>query len=216
MSGRKGAKGRDSCIMPFHSFIPATLVAGSLSLQGSPAGLSLRAATEADAWAHFRLRSLRFRIHVQSAANPRAAGWIGGVEDSPPTTISQVMELLPSTYHSGAVETVPSSWVHVPKSDLAGPFPWYKTVNGSADTTEESPGSLVVVGTLVEVVTLEVYGIFEFKTSLATANTPMLVALRQRVRKERLELQMAREKSLLVTILQSGGSSTGVVNGLKL
>jgi hypothetical protein len=114
------------------------------------------------------------------------------------------MELLPATFHAGPPQTVHSEWIKVPKVDLAGPLPWYKTVLGTADPTEESPGSLIVVGVGTDLVSIEVYGVFEFKTSLATANTPAVLTLRMRVRQERSDAIRAREKSLLVSLLSSG------------
>jgi len=218
-TGRKVGGRQDSCTMPFHFFFSTAMVGGTLNLTCTPANFSSRAGVEADAWAHFKVRNLRFRLHpnTDSGLNPRAAGWVGGVQDTPPSTITQVMELLPSTIITDN-QTTPSDWVSVPKADLAGPFPWYKTVAGAADPTEESPGAIIIAGTGTEVIQLEIRGIFEFKTSVATANTPAARMLRERVRAERLASLTQKEKEVLLKILQSPvpqaidlkGVSTGV------
>ena len=151
MPGNKGrnavGKGGDSATFPFHTLYSTVLSAGVLPIAVTPVGLSPRASIEADCWAHFRLKRLAFRLFPASTAASnvgQGAGFIGGIQDTPPTTITQVMELLPSTY-IGADQTCPTEWVHVPRSDLAGPIPWYKTVAGTADPTEESPDRKSVV-----------------------------------------------------------------------
>jgi len=207
--GRKGVKGKDSCFMPFHFYNRNVFTGGTVAILATPATLSTRAGVEADAWAHFRIPKLSFRLHpTGSIAADQACGYVGGVEDTPPSTITQVGELIPSTVLASDT-TVPTEWVHVPRSDLAGPFPWYKTVAGAADPIEESPGALIVAGTGTDAFGLEIRGVFEFKTSVATANTPMQRQLHARLREERLVGEVARSRELLLKILGSQGLATG-------
>jgi hypothetical protein len=111
--------------------------------------------------------------------------------------------LLPSTVIS-AGQSIPSEWVNVSKSDLAGPFPWYKTVVGTADPTEESPGLVTIAGTSTDAFVAEFRGVFEFKTSVATANTPLGVNLRRRIHEERALSAILAQKNVLMRILSTG------------
>lgn len=188
--------------MPFHTLLQSNLVSGFYGLQVSPnSAMSLRASVEADVWAHFRMTSLKFRLHPGTfSGTPLSAGYIGGLQDTPPTTIPQVMELLPSTYLSDEV-TKPTEWVSVGKGELAGPFPWYKTVGGSADPTEESPGSIYIAGTSTDAFALEIRGVFEFKTAVAAANTPVAIKARQQLHRDRVTSEVGRERAVLLRLL---------------
>lgn len=192
---------KDSQILPFHALITGVLVSGNLSLALNPQVLAAQGATRvlavADNWGHFRVKQFAFRIHHGAITGDVAAGFLGGVQDTGPSSKAQVMELLPSTYQ-GATYTKPSEWVKVSPRDLAGPFPWYKTVPGTADATEEAPGVLYISGTAAETQVLEVRGVFEFKTSVAPANTPLAVKLITQLRKERerTEHEMVRKNLL--------------------
>lgn len=201
--GRKaGGKSGDSCIMPFH-FINTTALSGGgiLTFILSPnASVSPRALIEADTWAHFRVRSFSFRIHPSGTLGPLVAGFQGGIQDTLPATIAQVSELLPSTV-LGTAATVPSEWVRVSKEELAGPLPWYKTIPGTADATEESPGIVCLSGGASEALVLEMRGTFEFKTAVSALNTPMFANMRMRLREERARVTFASERDLLLKIL---------------
>jgi len=207
-SGRKGAGGRDSTSIPFHSILNGALVAGGVSVAASPVGLSARAGTEADAWAHFRIKRLAFRqLPTSPITGIQVCGFIGGVQDTPPANVSDAAELLPSCV-KGIGQTVPTEWVRVSSGDLAGPFPWYKSIAGTADSTEESPGTIILRGTGTDTFTIELRGIFEFKTSVATANTPAMVQLRSKVREERLASMTSQERAVLLKILGASGAVT--------
>jgi len=199
--------------MPFHYVLTNTLTSGAFTQFLTPA-LFPRVNTEADAWAHFRVKKLQVRLHRASTLNgPMSVGYMGGVQDNLPASVYGATETLPSTFMS-PVTTVPTDWVHVPKVDLAGPFPWYKTVAGAADATEESPGIFFVMGTSSDTFYAEFRGTFEFKTSLATANTPIALQMRTAVREERLKRVLETERALLLRILATTpGSSAG---GLSL
>jgi hypothetical protein len=138
----------------------------------------------------------------RAASNAMAAGFVGGVQDSPPATIAQTTELLSSCIQS-SFSTVPTEWVRVTKSEMAGPIPWYKTVQGTADSTEESPGQIVITGNGTDSFLIEYRGVFVFKTSLATANTPAALALRQRMREERQRAVQTAERTDLLRVLGS-------------
>jgi len=166
-----------------------------------------RLAVEADAWAHFRVKRLSFRLHPTSPKTAaQACCYIGGVQDTPPATFSAISEVLSSCIN-GVGSTVPSDWVHVLKSEVAGPFPWYKSVAGTADSTEEAPGSFQVVGTGTETFTLEFRGIFEFKTAVATTNTPVALAARRQLHLERVNAERARARMVLLQVLNSTPSA---------
>jgi hypothetical protein len=196
--------GKDGCLVPFKYALIATMTAGISNVAMTPSSTSLsptRLPAAADEWAHFRVRRFRFRLHPLNAVNnAQCAGYVGGVQDTPPGAFGAVSELLPSTV-LGADTTIPSSWVDIPKEDLAGCFPWYKTVPGGADPTEEQPGSIQIAGTGTDVYLLEMEGVFEFKTAVGTGNTPEEVALRLRLKeihaKQRVEVERTRALRLI-------------------
>lgn len=205
--GRRGGGRPDSVIIPFHYTNSTAFAAGIYQSFLIPA-LFPRVLAEADAWCHFRIRKLSFRLLPTSPSTvPQAVGYVGGVEDTPPATFVQVSELIPSTI-KGVGQTTPSAWVHVPKIDLAGPFPWYKTIQGTADPTEESPGSIIAVGTGTEAVIIEFKGKFEFKTAVATANTPAALAARSALRRERIDHALSYERDRILKILATSGNKT--------
>jgi len=200
--------------MPFHYVLTNTLTSGAFTQFLIPT-LFPRVGTEADAWAHFRVKKLMMRLHRASALNgPMSFGYMGGVQDNLPSSVYGATETIPSSFMS-PVTTVPTDWVHVPKVDLAGPFPWYKTVAGAADATEESPGIIFVCGTGTDTFYCEFRGTFEFKTSLATANTPLALQMRQSVREERLKRVLDNERALLLRILSTTPASLLAPGGVK-
>jgi hypothetical protein len=208
---RKGGKnGRDSCDMPFHYIFTGSLTSGANAQLLTPA-LFPRVGTEADAWAHFRVKKLAFRHlkHLSTLNGPQVAAFVGGVQDSPPATVAAASEVLSSAY-LGEFQTVHSEWVHVTKAELAGPFPWYKTVAGAADPSEESPGYFSVVGPGSDSFYIEFRGTFCFKVSLATANTPVALDARRRIREERVANVVRAERDVLLKIL-STAPTAGVV-----
>ncbi len=193
--------------MPFHYVFTQTLVSGAYSFNLQPANFP-RVGTEADAWAHFRVKKLSFRLHRTALINgPQMGCYVGAVEDNTVATVASASEVLPSTFLS-PVQVAPTEWVHVPKADLAGPFPWYKTISGTADPTEESPGQFAVVGTGTDTFYAEFRGTFEFKVSLATANTPAALKLRAEVREARARKYIESERAILLRVLSSQQSPT--------
>lgn len=207
MSRKSSHRVKDSCLFPFHSvWAIGSVTATNLPLAPNST-LTPRGAIEADSWAHFRVLRFKFRVLSNSVVTNQmnlALGYIGGVQDTPPASASAVMELIPSVLYP-ATQTIPTRWVTVPKEDLVGPFPWYKTVLGTAGTTEEAPGYLAAVPSQYTgtngTVYVEVYGLFEFKTSVATANTPVAIALRSRVREERVKTADDDERARIVKLL---------------
>lgn len=199
--GRKGGMG-DGAVIPFHISLSGSLAAGAFSFNLNPSAIN-RLLIEADAWAHFRVRSFSFRLLPTSPSTvAQAAGFVGGIQDTPPASYLQVSELLPSCV-KGVGQTIPTSWVRVSRSDLAGPFPWYKTIPGSADATEEAPGSVIVIGTGTEAYNIEMKGKFEFKTSVNSGNTPLSAELRAKIREERQALAIRKERDILLRILST-------------
>lgn len=197
---RKSTK--DGCLLPFHYVQYVALVAGVQSFNGNPAGLSPRALVEADSWAHFRLRSLRFRLHPASSAPTdfQVAVWVPGVQDTPPATQGNAAEILNCAV-LGSRTTVPTSWVNVMKEDLAGPLPWYKSITGTADATEEAPGAVYALGSTTNPVCIEFAGVFEFKGAVASANTPMALKLLAELRAARAAHSDQRAREKVVALL---------------
>lgn len=207
--GRKGGGGKDSIRVPFHFVNSGVLVAGVFGLALLPASFS-RIAQEADAWAHFRVPKLSFRLLPTSPVTvAQAAGFIGGVQDTNPSTLQQVTELIPSCV-KGVGQTTPTNWVHVSKQELAGCFPWYKSIAGTADATEESPGTVSIVGTGTETFIIEFKGVFEFKTGVNISNTPAALKMRALVRQERIDSMRRVEREALLKILSVGSDTTKI------
>ncbi len=208
---RKGS--RDVCEVQFHGIIAATLTAGVQQLLLNPSVLSgvgmSRLGTVADTYAHYRVKQLAFRLMPGAArSNDMAAGYVGGVQDTPPSTNAQVMELLPACY-LGLSQTVPTEWVRVPKADLAGPLPWYKSLTGGADATEEQPGAIFVTAVAAtDPFDLEIRATYEFKTAVAPANTPAAVAARRTIREERIALERKRESGAVLGLIAKAAVGT--------
>jgi len=171
---------------------------------------STRLLAAADEWAHFKVLKLRFRMHPTPSgvtAN-QAMGWVGGVQDTLPGTFTQVGELLSSCFLAGET-TVPTEWVECSGAEISGPLPWYKSVSGAADATEEAPGYFVVVGTGTETFNAEIRGILQFKTSISTANTPKdLESMKLRLESRRRAMR-EKEGSAILDLLSSLDRGSG-------
>lgn len=197
----------DTSVVDFHIIGTLSLSAGVNTLQVSPSGfnsLSTRFGNMADGWGHFRVRRLRFRLlpSLAATANIVVMGYVGGIEDTTPATVATVGELMASTsMQAGACQTVPSNWVNVPRVELAGPFPWYKAINGAATTTEEAPGLICFAGTGTQTFYFEFYVTFEFKVALDPGNTPMAISLRKELLELRRKAAIAKEKEALERVL---------------
>jgi hypothetical protein len=187
-------------VFPFHTTVNASMSSGLASFLLSPnSTVSPRGLIEADTWAYFRVKSFEFRLHPTSDVL-QACGFIGVVADTLPSSISQISELLASVM-KGSNSTVPTEWCRVRNSELSGAFPWYKTIPGTADPTEEAPGYMVLAGGTTGIYTLEMRGVFEFKDAVASGNTPAAVAMRQRIHQERVQLALDKERALLLKVL---------------
>jgi len=201
----------DEELFPFHTLVPITGAGQTLISVNPNNTLTPRGSVEADSWAHFQCRKLKFRMHpcgiVPVAAVTTAnvsVGYCGGIQDTPPASASQVLELHPSTFLS-KTQTLPTAWVTVPSIDLRGPLPWYKAISGTADSTEEAPGQICVFTTDATngmfTNQLEVKGVFAFKTSVATGNTPAAVAARLTLHEERKKAADKDESERLFSLL---------------
>lgn len=206
----------DSAVVPFHSIVISAFTSGVANFGISPnAVLSpTRLVAAADEWAHFRIKSLAFRLHPGTRTSAQIACAVGGVQDTPPATIAQAGEVIPSCFLA-VNTTVPSEWCRVPPADLAGPLPWYKSVVGAADATEEAPGNFIILGTGSESFTLEAKGVFEFKTAVATGNTPMELGMRLALREERIKAHALKERQRLLAAL-AGTVSTATPDAPRL
>ncbi len=190
-------KASDSMVVTIHQrYLPGTGPAVQLIL--NPINMGDRATGLSDSYANFRLKSFRFRMHPV-AQNGAAGFLVGSANTTPPSTIATVMEIVPSVYQT-STEVVPSSWVVVPKSDLAGPLPWYKTQTTTGN--DEFPGYLVTVGSNLDI---EYMATLEFKGSVDPANTPAWQEFRRKYREEIAARQYQVERERLVAILAMKG-----------
>jgi len=196
---------QDSCLIPYRGVVSATLNASATTIAISPNATFPRLLTEADAWALFRVRSLKFRLLTMSypatlgTATVFAACYLPGVQDTVPSTITQFGEALAGV-HMVDEQTQPTQWVTVPKCDLSGPIPWYKTFPGVAVYEETFPGSIYVRNftATAQIYYLEVKALFEFKGAVNTANTPLF----EKARSVRLALHQEKERAALLKLIK--------------
>lgn len=194
--------------MSFHYLTTASLAAGVLQQLCNPAGLSPRCLVEADAWSWFRIKSLRFRLFALTTQ--AYAGYVEGQPDTVPASGAQIMELVDSVTHLAGSQTQWSEWVSVPRVALAGALPWYKTIQGTNTTEEEIPGVIAIAGTGTNIVNLETRFVIEFKGPIASANTPAMVALREKQREERAAKRARDARALLIGTIAASTVSDGV------
>jgi predicted enzyme related to lactoylglutathione lyase len=200
MKSKHGSRVRDNIEEEFSVLAAVTLAAGANNVAMNPS-LASRLSALADAYEFYRLRKLKFRVHPNGTqSNMVAAVFQAGVVDTAPTTVLQCSEGVNSTFN-GSRATVPSAWCEVAPEDLKGAFPWYKSVQGTPDTSEEIVGYIYLAGSTTESISLEVRGVMEFKQSIAPANTPMEVELRARLRQERQAAAATREREVLLKAL---------------
>ncbi len=185
--------------MRFHFLSSPALAAGVNTIALNPAGLSSRCLNDADAWEWYRLKSFKFRIFALTTA--AYVGFVEGKPDTMPGSGTQVMELLDAVAHNGPQETCWSRWVNIPKGALAGPLPWYKTIQGTATDEEELQGFLALAGTGTNSVLVEYFFDIEFKGPIATANTPAMVALRKQLHEERVKTAHAVKRASVLQAL---------------
>lgn len=222
-----GAASRDRIVMPFHVVyrqgVVATNQVFNFVLNGNALG---RASTVADSWALFRLKKLRFRIMpvavtatVGSPPTYVAIGYVTSIPDTNPATFGQVTELTNSTLiaitaTNGSIaisdgQTMPSNWVEISGDDLHGPFPWYKSIPGTADATEEAPGQISVAYDAVAPTSytgtfaIEVEGVVEFKggVDIVQSGTSLDSELLAKVRADRIERARMVERTKILSIL---------------
>lgn len=193
-------------IVPFHGIFYTSFSAGYLQIPLSPSEVTLsptRLPVTADAFAHFRVKNFRARLLASNRTGLQTVAFIGGVQDTLPTTFQQTGELLYSK-PLGTADTRPSEWINPSRLELSGPFTWYKTVPGGADPTEEQPGYLILTSSVAtDSVAYEVEGVFEFKVPASTANTPKALAALASLREERRRVAREQERKLLQLVLSS-------------
>ncbi len=195
------SRSRDGAVVPFHVRLALAMTSGAVQTPLTPSQISSsRLAAEADNWAHFRWQNVKFRVHHGAITGDVAVGFVGGVQDTLPSTLATVSELIPATYY-GSTYTVPSEWINVPKQDLAGPLPWYKALPGAASNVEELPGYLCMAGAGTDTVVVELRGVCVFKTAVAPANTPLAIELRQKLRIEASARHSAHEQRRVAALL---------------
>jgi len=160
-----------------------------------------RATGISDSYANFRLKSFRFRLHPNGQLG--AAGFlVGSANTTPPSTVTTLMEIIPALICVPDLQIM-TNWVVVPKTDLAGPLPWYKTQTVSGN--DEFPGFLVNVGASMFI---EYFATIEFKGAVDPANTPAYQEFRRKVRDESDTRRANQERDRLLLLLAAKGNPT--------
>lgn len=203
-SGRNRKAQQDFEDLPFHFLLRGTLTSGAAQILLAPTTfISPRANAEADVWAHFKFLEFKYRLHcnVQNLTTTmQLAGFVPGVQDTNPSTLEECSALL-NCCMLGQGQTLPSEWVRISREDLAGPLPWYKTIPGSADATEEAPGVISVNGGTSDPYRIEFRGVIRFKAAVAAGNTPLSQKAHQILREERQRLADETDRKKVVKLL---------------
>lgn len=202
---RIGAK-RDGAIVPFSAFITGLVGASGNQINANPTGITGPILIEADTWCLFRLRSLRFRLHrLPATVTPMVACYTVTIQDTPPATNASCVNVIPHVILTPTA-TEPSEWCVVSVQDLAGPFPYYKSIPGTADVTEEVPGQICISGAAADTFQLEVEGVMQFKGMVSAGNTPEELQLRKALRDLRIRREVELARQSLLRVLAPGNA----------
>lgn len=184
--------------VPFHraTAIAVSGAAGTLTM--SP-GISLRTSNIADNYCLYRFAELKYRLHPASTRTAafHSAAYYPGIIDTAPVTTQVNTENMHAAV-LGLNQTVCTEWKHVDRQSLRGYFPWYKTVSGSLDPSEETQGNIYVVSVGTESVYIEYEGVIEFKSPSDPGVTPQLSE----------QSAVKREKTRLLKILSTSDAPT--------
>jgi hypothetical protein len=202
-------------IVPFHYMNTSAAVGNQIITAVScNTAFSSRVTLEGDIYQFWRCRELEYRLHPSSdggtGRNATALAFYPGIVDTAPATLPDISENVHVTY-SSQFSTVPSQWVRIPHKSLRGEFPWYKTIAGSQDISEEVLGFLCAWSSnATGLVTFEWRGIIEFKDPVDDSNTPLLREARRKARELRRKAidMVARRKLLGVITIQTPGEAT--------
>lgn len=197
----------DSQMLHFKFLNTGAMSSGLATIPVAPVNaLSPRAAIEADSWALYRLKQLRFRLRrVGTITSLHVAAFIAGVTDASPTA-SALSECIPRTILY-ATDSVPSDWTRVPAADLVGYQPWYKTVAGSPSTDVEVLGNIFIAGTTTESYAIEIEGVLEFRDGVPAGATPMPLMRQVQVQAKR-EKFIAAERARLLGLLSASAATS--------
>ncbi len=170
--GGKSLK-KDMISVPF-SYIKTSTAGTTVTSPLAPSGMSLQIAAMADVYEEYRVVKLRFRAHP--AAVLLAAGFVAGVTDTPPVSVSDIASI-PNHVFAGTGQTVPTGWCNVPRKVLCGyvgPLGWYKTIAGTPDPSVEVQGNIYYASGTATSVSIEVEGIIQFCTQVVPGATPAM------------------------------------------
>ncbi len=197
----KGRSGSDTVSELFTVEISGALAAGVAVLAVAPvASFCPRASAIADTYAMYQVRKLRFRLLKVTVTGTMAACYIAGITDNGPATVTAASESHAHVFNTVS-QVVHSNWVKVPRGDLRGMHPWYKTVPGTPETAEESAGSIYFVGTGTDSYAIEMQVQFAFRDAVSTTDTPVAVELRRLLREEIWRARREKERKELLTQL---------------
>jgi len=182
------------------AYVDTSAAASSLKTLSVSPLLTPRLTSLADDFDEYRFTKLAFRLRASGGnSGDAAAAFAPGVTDTAPTTTVQLTEYLSSVF-LGDEETVPSNWVNVDRGALAGMHPWYKTVAGTPEVSEEVVGVIYVrCGGATATPGLEMRGTVEFRAASSTATTPLERALAQRRREKARMMNLLAMPDVVVT-----------------
>ncbi len=191
--------------VPFHAIQTPALTSGAASLALNPANI-VRLATIADTFEEYRIVELMFRLRRIGTLTSVgfAAGFFPGISDTAPNTANLVMESLDACIVD-PVTTVPSDWVKVSRENLKGSMDWYKAIAGAATDWEERPGTIYFGGSGTESALIELRGVYEFKGTVDTSDTPV----------ERTRKREERERARILRLLSGTGVPTSALTKPK-
>jgi len=193
---------RDTVSVAFHNLVVAVFTTSGQLIVSPNSTLSARLAAIADDFSEYRFKSLEFRLHPDAIATQVCAvTYLPGIVDTPPATLADISQELCVAYQVLGM-SIPSEWKRVPAGVLAGMHPWYKTVPGTPEASEEQQGVLCYFessgGQSAEYI--EIRGVCEFRGAVAAGNTPLDRALATRRREK------ARIMGLLAADTSSGAA----------
>jgi len=97
MPRKNKSKLKDGCVVHFHTVVSSALAANVFAVALNPSDTNLSATrlpAEADTYAHFRVLSVKARLHPITRTAQQVLGYVGGVQDTPPATLSAMGELV--------------------------------------------------------------------------------------------------------------------------
>jgi len=158
--------------VPFHNLFGGTLsgVTGIINYTMQPQTSPLSGLAEiADQFDLFKISRLSYRIFPMDPSYTTSQGLCFYPDvDIQTQTIAQLTSS-PLAAVNTPFNGVPSSWIHVPASQLKGMLDWYKCTADAGAAEFESQGILQACGGLGDTITFEIRGVMLFKNPCSSA-----------------------------------------------